>query len=397
MQTHTVRVPEGWPADLGELDVSRILQEAFRESERQYHALLETLGVAVYTTDAAGRITFYNEAAVRMWGRHPELGRDLWCGSWRIYTVDGEPLPHDQCPMAVTLREGRPVRDVEAIAERPDGTRFRFLPFPSPLRDASGRLVGAVNVLVDVTEQRRAEAEAAEAIRQSMEIKDQFLGLVSHELRTPIATILGNALLLLRRGDALPAEDRQQALLDVAGEADKLQRVIENLLLLTRVEIGERLESEPVSLPALTAQAVADFQRRRPGRAVLVKPEADVPPALGQPSMIGIALENLLSNADKYSAADRPIEVRIRSAGPDVEVCVRDYGIGIDPAVADDLFTPFYRTKEARSRAKGLGLGLAVCKRVIEAQGGSISAAARAEGGSAFTFTLPGSEASQWA
>jgi PAS domain S-box-containing protein len=393
MQTET-RAPENWPGNLGELDVSRILQDAFRESERQYHALLEGLGVAVYTTDAEGRITFYNEAAAQMWGRHPAIGVDLWCGSWRIYTVDGEPLPHDQCPMAVTLKEGRPVRDVEAIAERPDGTRFRFMPFPSPLRDASGRLVGAVNVLVDVTEQRRAQAEAAEAIRQSMEIKDQFLGLISHELRTPIATILGNALLLLRRGEALPADDRQQALMDVAGEADKLQRIIENLLLMTRVEIGENIECEPVSLPALTAQAVADFQQRRPNRAVLVKADREVPPAWGHAPMIGIALENLLSNADKYSAVEKPIEVQIRSIDEGVEVAVKDYGIGIDPAVADDLFTPFYRSKEARSRAKGLGLGLAVCKRVIEAQGGSVSAARRPEGGSEFWFTLKGAQPS---
>ena len=157
---------------------------------------MQSLGVAVYTTDAAGRITFFNEAAAKLWGRSPTLGEDLWCGSYRILEPDGTPLPHDECPMAIALKENRPVRGVEAIAERPDGTRFNFIPFPTPLRDGQGNLIGAVNVLVDVTEQRQAEATAAQAILDLMKIKDQFLSLVSHELRTPISTIVGNAILL---------------------------------------------------------------------------------------------------------------------------------------------------------------------------------------------------------
>jgi len=123
--------------------------------------LLEALPVAVYTTDAHGRITFYNRAAAELWGHHPEIGSSQWCGSWRLYWPDGRPLPRGECPMAVALKEGREVRGVEAIAERPDGTRVRFLPYPTPLRDASGRLVGAINLLMDVTEQHDAELESA--------------------------------------------------------------------------------------------------------------------------------------------------------------------------------------------------------------------------------------------
>ena len=123
-------------------------------------ALLDAIPFAVYATDADGRITYFNEAAVEMWANRPKLGVDLWCGSWRLYWPDGRPLPHDQCPMAVTLKEGRPVRGVEAIAERPDGTRFLFMPYPTPLRDGSGRLVGAVNVLIDISDQRRTEADS---------------------------------------------------------------------------------------------------------------------------------------------------------------------------------------------------------------------------------------------
>jgi PAS domain S-box-containing protein len=123
--------------------------------------LLEALPVAIYTTDADGRITFYNRAAAELWGHHPELGSSQWCGSWRLYWPDGRPLPHGQCPMAIALKEGREVRGVEAIAERPDGTRVRFLPFPTPLRDPSSRLIGAINLLMDITERHDAELESA--------------------------------------------------------------------------------------------------------------------------------------------------------------------------------------------------------------------------------------------
>jgi PAS domain S-box-containing protein len=123
--------------------------------------LLEALPVAVYTTDAEGRITFFNQSAADLWGHRPELGSDQWCGSWRLYWPDGRPMPHDQCPMALTLKEGRPVRGIEAIAERPDGTRVNFVPYPTPLRDASGRLIGAINLLMDITDRHRAEIESA--------------------------------------------------------------------------------------------------------------------------------------------------------------------------------------------------------------------------------------------
>jgi PAS domain S-box-containing protein len=128
--------------------------------------LLDALPAAVYTTDVAGRITFYNEAAAVLWGCRPELGKSEWCGSWRLFWPDGQALPHDECPMAVALKENRAVRGAEAIAERPDGTRVPFLPYPTPLHDASGKLVGAVNMLVDITDRKRAEEQQALLIRE---------------------------------------------------------------------------------------------------------------------------------------------------------------------------------------------------------------------------------------
>ena len=113
--------------------------------------VLEALPEAVYTTDADGRISFFNQAAADMWGVTPELGKSEFCGSWKLYWPDGTPLPHDECPMAVALRERRVVRGLDAIAERPDGTRVPFLAFPTPIFDAAGKLTGAVNLLVDLT------------------------------------------------------------------------------------------------------------------------------------------------------------------------------------------------------------------------------------------------------
>ena len=128
-----------------------------RNSEHFYRELLQVLPTALYTTDASGHITFYNEAAVELAGRRPELGSDQWCVSWRLFRPDGSPMAHDECPMAVALKEDQPVRGQELIVERPDGTRVPVLPYPTPLHDMSGKVVGAVNMLIDLTDRQRAE------------------------------------------------------------------------------------------------------------------------------------------------------------------------------------------------------------------------------------------------
>ena len=123
--------------------------------------LLEALPVAVYMTDAEGRITFYNEAAATLWGFRPELGKDGFCGSWKLYWPDGTPLPHDECPMAIIIRQKEAVRGLEAVTQRPDGTRIPFITYATPLFDSSGAMVGAINMLVDISERKRAEVTLA--------------------------------------------------------------------------------------------------------------------------------------------------------------------------------------------------------------------------------------------
>jgi PAS domain S-box-containing protein len=143
-----------YPLDAGaDIQVLKGLQAR----ERTLRNLLEALPTAVCATDADGRITFYNQAAVEMWGHRPELGKTKWCGSWKLYWPDGRPMPHDESPIAIAINENRPMRGFEAIAERPDGSRVSFCPYPTPLHDDAGRLVGAVNVLVDITPHKEAE------------------------------------------------------------------------------------------------------------------------------------------------------------------------------------------------------------------------------------------------
>ena len=136
-------------------------------SGSQCHALLDELPVPIYTTDASGAVTYWNRACVAFAGREPQLGRDRWCVIWRIYTTSGDPLPHDQCPMAQAIHQRRAVRDAVAIAERPEGTRVAFRPYPTPLFDEDGSLTGAVNMLIDVTgEQSSALHDQAERCRR---------------------------------------------------------------------------------------------------------------------------------------------------------------------------------------------------------------------------------------
>ena len=139
-----------------------------------FSQIVQNLPVAVYSTDAAGRLTFYNEAAASLWGRHPKLGQEWWCGSWRLYWPDGRPMGHDECPMAVALKTGCAARGEEAIAERPDGVRVPFLAYPTPLRNAAGQLIGAVNTLVDITERKQNE-EAARHYAAIVESSDDAI------------------------------------------------------------------------------------------------------------------------------------------------------------------------------------------------------------------------------
>ena len=150
-------------------DPEQILDTAISalSADSEWQSVLAARPVPIYTTDAHGSVTYWNRACVEFAGREPKLGRDRWCVSWKIFTTAGEPLAHHECPMAQAIRQRRPIRESIAIAERPDGTRVAFKPYPTPLFDENGELTGAVNMLIDVTEeQSHALHEQAERCRR---------------------------------------------------------------------------------------------------------------------------------------------------------------------------------------------------------------------------------------
>ena len=176
---------------------------------------------------------------------------------------------------------------------------------------------------------------------------------------------------------------------DIATDADRLHSIIENLLHLTRLGSGSRLDLEPQVLDRVVEQAVASFGARNPDRTVEVisaRPRAIVE---GDETYVTLLLENLLSNAVKYSPAGSPVEVEITTAGDEVVVEVLDRGIGLADVGVERIFEPFFRAEPAKSAANGLGIGLALCQRIVTALGGRIWARPRDGGGAAVGFALP--------
>jgi PAS domain-containing protein len=145
----------------------QMLRQALAAVEAEESALwsLDLFPAAVYVTDAEGLVTYFNPACIDFAGRRPEVGQDRWCVTWKLYTQDGAFLPHDECPMAVAIQTLRPIRGVTAVAERPDGTRVNFAPYPTPILGPDGELIGAINLLIDVSDERQAEYLRAQALR----------------------------------------------------------------------------------------------------------------------------------------------------------------------------------------------------------------------------------------
>jgi len=342
-------------------------------------AIIESSDDAIVSKDLNGIITSWNEGAERLFGYAAEetLGRSIRM----LVPADRQ---DEENEVLRRIRIGERVDHFETIRRRRDGTFVDISLTVSPIHDATGRVVGASKIARDITDRKVSEAILAE----SMELKNQFLSLVSHELRTPISIILGNGHLLRRRGDTLTPEDRDQALVDLTSQAERLQLIIENLLTLTRAEAREDLELDYVKVERVAAEVVAEFETRT-RRNVVLSSDACLPPVMGEDTVTRMVLGNFLSNADKYSPTHQPIEIRIARVGSMVEVQVMDRGMGLTELDVKYVFDPFYRSAAAKAHAGGMGLGLAVCRKVIEVQGGTISGRPRAGGGAVFSFALP--------
>jgi PAS domain S-box-containing protein len=291
--------------------------------QENFRRLLEALPAAIFTTDAEGRITFYNRAAAALAGREPVLGVDNWCVAWKLYRPDGTPLPHDECPMAITLSEDRALSGVEAIAERPDGTRVPFLAYPSPIHDASGKLIGAVKMMVDISDRKEAESKVSALMselnhraKNNMQMLQSLLGAAEREAKSAEAReALSDA---VRRVGAMAAA--QQGLYSASTTEFEARAFLEAMVRNASQAFGPRAD---ISVKEASGRLNND---------------AAIPLAL--------ILNELLTNAVKHGKGQRSrvtISVTLEKPGSEWELLVADDG-------------PGFTFQQPTRRASGLGL-----------------------------------------
>jgi len=292
---------------------------------------------------------------------------------------DGSPLEPERIHIVRVLRSGEIVSREEIELTRADGTRLALLVNAAPLFDEHDRVTAGVVVFQDITQIKDAE-----------KLKDEFLSLVSHELRTPLTTIHGGAHLLLHNGEQFDPDTRTQVLTDMLGESRRLANLVENMVQLANIRAGRfTMETEPILVRSLVERAVAAVRSREPDRALAAHVEPDLL-ALGDAGRIAQVLQNLLSNALKYSPEGSPIEVDAVRDETMVRITVRDHGPGIDADLVPLLFQQFQRGERARqSGVTGMGLGLYLAKHLVEAHGGTIGLEPAPDGGAMAYFTIP--------
>lgn len=338
-------------------------------------------GVIVALGDE-GRISASNRAGRELLGldSEPELALEEIPAALGLFNAQGRPYPWDEFPLARAIKEGEVSLGADVLVRRPDGSRVAVLVSSAPFRDPEGRVSGAVAVFQDISKVKEAE-----------QLKDEFISLVSHELRTPLTSIKGAARTLLRHYSSLGEETSLELLRDIDEESDRLYRLVENLLDFSRSEAGVlKLATEPVHLGRLAAGVLAEMKARVSGRDLLFSFPPDLPHAEADPVRVEQVLRNLLDNAMKYSHEGEPIDVSARVARGMIQVSVRDRGIGIPAEDRERVFQRFQRGKHTSGiSGQGAGLGLAICRRLIEAHGGRIWVESASGKGSTFCFTLP--------
>jgi PAS domain S-box-containing protein len=355
------------------------LYEQLAEQKQRLDAIIENSADGVLILDAQCRIQTMNRAAAEMTGWTPAQAAGQPCRRViALRNAQGVDICETGCPLQAYSDADK--LQVEGDIIRPDGHRTSVSITYSPLYDDEGRLVNIIGSVHDVTRYREAE-----------ELKSMFISVISHELKTPVALIKGYASTLRREDAHWDAQTVRESLTIIEEESDRLHRLIDNLLEASRIQAGTlRMELTDVSIPRLAAKTVERFQVQASKHEFELDFAKDFPPILADEERLQSVFANLISNAIKYSPDGGRIRVGGRAHGDYVELFVSDEGQGIPLDKQRRLFEPFYRVDSSLGRrTQGVGLGLFLCKAIVEGHGGQIWLDSTPEQGSTFRFTLP--------
>jgi PAS domain S-box-containing protein len=346
------------------------LFEAVRAEQQTLSDVLGSSSDGIFSVGPDLRVRSWNPAMVRITGVSAARATGQpCCVVFRPEAEDGEPCHGPACP----CRTGEPT---ELLVRVPVGERVRWLNCAySPMSDG-----GTVVVARDVTARKQVDDEKAD-----------FLATVSHELRTPLTPIKGFLQTLLRRDNEFEPSERHHVYEVMLREEQRLERLVHQLLQATSLEHADRLVvPEVLDWAARAAEQVELVRRQDPARDVELVIGPDLPPVVADEQLATQVLANLLSNAVKYSPEEAPIRVELTRRGPKVVTTVLDRGSGVSEADRSRIFDKFTRLGDHLTRPQqGVGLGLYIVRRSVEAMGGEVWVDARDEGGSAFSFTLP--------
>ena len=365
-------------------------------NEERYRFIFEHSPAAVYSVDAYGVIQEFNRCAAELWGRTPALGDtdERFCGSQKMFRPDGSVMRHDECPMArVVAGEVPEVTNGEVVLLRPDGSRITVIVNIRPLKDANGRVIGAINCFYDITERSRMEQllkQQADTLAGMNRRKDEFLAMLSHELRNPLAPAVNAVQGLAKLG----VTRQQQKLLTIAErQLAQLTRLVGDLMDASRIGSGRvelQLEDVCVNDAVETAVQTVRHMVEERGQELTVELPSEPVFVRADAARIEQIIVNLLGNAAKYTENGGRISLSVEQQRGVCTMRVRDTGIGIATELLPRVFDLFTQAAPALDRSKGgLGIGLALVKRLVELHQGRVEARSVLGEGSEFVVTLP--------
>jgi PAS domain S-box-containing protein len=344
----------------------RRLAESEHARAAELNAVILAIGDGIFVCGADGRIALSNPAAEDIF---PDVEETT-------YAEILEQLldPDDQAPAL-----GRPGGPVELRARDGDERWIELSTYPVVRREDAAPEQGQETIVMlrDVTEARQRQA-----------IRDTFIGVLSHELRTPVTTIFAGSKVLAREGDQLSAETRREIFADIVVEAERLHRLVEDVIAMTRFGESEgEVGNEPVLIQRVLPAVIRSEGNRWPGITFKTDLPPGLPTAFADPTYVEQVIRNLLSNAAKYGGPGTTVEITARALDDELQIRIVDDGPGFPASESDRVFELFFRSS-ATATAAGAGIGLFVCARLVRAMGGRIWATPRPDGGAEFGFTL---------